>query len=91
MAYRYLPERNPGVHIEGVPLRDLTDDDLAGLPEHILGAIAAAPFYAPDDAAGFVPPAVADAAERQTRRRGAVDTKDLAAASAAASTDVAQE
>jgi hypothetical protein len=77
----YVAELNPeGLYFEGVPLRDLTDADLARQPAHIQAAVLAAPFYQ----AVATPTAVVDAADRLSRRRGAVETKEIAAAGAAA-------
>src|SRR5690349_4492316 len=99
IAFVYVPEKNPeGLHIEGVPLADLTIAQAERLPRHILAAVAAAPFYesadplASEDAGGepFVPPAVVAAADRlASRRRPAV--KDDAAAGAAAPIETVEE
>lgn len=45
-AYIYEPNSNPeGRYIDGVPLRDLSVDEVAAFPPHIQTAIEAAPFY----------------------------------------------
>lgn len=47
-TYKYLAEKNPKERtLPGVPLRDLTADDLAGWPEHIRRYIADCDFYEP--------------------------------------------
>jgi hypothetical protein len=89
VVFRYLAEQNAeGLYLDGVPLRDLTVDDMAGLPKHLAGAVASCPFYvlvtppASDDAGAvvFVPGAVAGAAARVARRHGGIATKDDSAA-----------
>lgn len=81
VVLEYVADANPdGLYFEGVPLRDLTDADLAQQPAHVQAAILAAPFYR----AVATPPAVVDAADRLARRRGAVETKESAAAGVAA-------
>lgn len=45
-VYIYDPAKNPdGAYLPGVPLRDLTEADLAELPEYLRTSIAACPFY----------------------------------------------
>lgn len=45
-AYTYDPAQNPdNAFLPGVPLRDLTDADLADLPKHLRAGVAACPFY----------------------------------------------
>lgn len=45
-ARYYDAGKNPdGAFLPGVPLRDLTDDELAALPPHLQAGVAAAPFY----------------------------------------------
>jgi hypothetical protein len=45
-VYAYQPDANLyGDAIPGVPLRDLTDADLAQLPAHLVASIAASPLY----------------------------------------------
>jgi hypothetical protein len=42
----YDPSKNPGgASLDGVPLRDLTDDDLAALPKWLLASVEACGFY----------------------------------------------
>lgn len=42
----YDPSKNPeGASLDGVPLRDLTDDDLAALPRWLLASVEACGFY----------------------------------------------
>lgn len=46
IALYYDEEKNPGGFAPvGVPLRDLTDDDLAEMPKHIKASAEAAPFF----------------------------------------------
>ena len=48
VVYRYDAEQNvAGDYIPGVPLRDLTDEDIAELGEHLAGGVAACAFYVP--------------------------------------------
>lgn len=50
----YNPDANPdGAAIPGVGLRDLTADDLAALPAHLVRSIPLAPFYRVTDPAAF--------------------------------------
>lgn len=55
-AYTYDPNNNPeGRYIDGVPLRDLSVDEVAAFLPHIQAAIKAAPFYhAIEERAHFV-------------------------------------
>lgn len=63
IAYTYLAEANTDPdgaarsYLPGVPLRDLTADEVAAMPAHIQAAIATSPIYAATDAA---PPLPAD-------------------------------
>lgn len=42
----YDPSKNPeGGYIDGVPLRDLTDDELAALPQWLRASVEACGFY----------------------------------------------
>lgn len=42
----YDAEQNPGgAFLPGVPLRDLTDEDLARLPAHLQRSVGASPLY----------------------------------------------
>lgn len=67
VAYTYDPDANPdGLYLEGVPLRDLTFEDLDRLSEPLRTALAAQPFYTLVAA----PPAE-PTAEPTTRRRRA--------------------
>ena len=44
--YTYYPDRNPELAgLPGVPLRDLTAEEVAALPEWLQASIAACPFY----------------------------------------------
>lgn len=46
VAYTYDPAANPdGLYLEGVPLRDLTFEDLDRLSQPLREALAAQPFY----------------------------------------------
>lgn len=47
IAWYYDPEKNPNdaASLPGVPLRDLTEDEVAGYPEYIQRSIAASPLY----------------------------------------------
>lgn len=46
VAYTYSPAANPdGLYLEGVPLRDLTFEDLDRLSQPLREALAAQPFY----------------------------------------------
>ncbi len=46
IAFVYDPDKNPdNLFIEGVPLRTLTADDVAGYPDWLKATIAAAPWY----------------------------------------------
>lgn len=46
LLYRYIPEKNPaGGEIPGVPLRDLTDEDITALPNHLVASVKASPMY----------------------------------------------
>lgn len=58
-------------HHPGVPLRDLTRSDLAGMPEHTLATIAASDLYeaTPEGTRAI------KAAERAAAKEAAVETK----------------
>lgn len=46
IIFKYDPKKNPQGHlIDGVPLRDLTADDLERIGEQRAKAVAGAPFY----------------------------------------------
>jgi hypothetical protein len=46
LVYTYDASLNPdGASLPGVPLRDLTADDLANVPAWLQSSIAAQPFY----------------------------------------------
>lgn len=67
-GYRYDADKNPGgAYLPGVPLRDLTADEVATFSDLTRRSIAAQPFYTPakvevqPESTAFVPPA--DAAE----------------------------
>ena len=47
IIFRYDPTKHqrPGEFLAGVPMRDLTTDDLARLPQHLVDSIAAAAFF----------------------------------------------
>lgn len=46
IAYRYLADRNPaGAYLPGVPLADLTADDVAAMPAWLQASIVACPYY----------------------------------------------
>lgn len=78
VVYRYVAERNPDrLTIPGVPLRDLTHEDLARLPMHLRAAVPLYDFYdavavtaqrAVDDAV-HVPAAVERASRRERAAR----------------------
>lgn len=45
-VYTYLSDKNPGeAHLPGVPLRDLTEADIAAMPAWLRAWVAACPFY----------------------------------------------
>lgn len=45
-VYTYVPEKNPdATYLPGVPLRDLTDEDLRALTPHLAASVAECPFY----------------------------------------------
>lgn len=53
---RYDAEKNPhGDYIPGVPLRDLTDDDLRGMGPRMAAGAAAMPCYTPVSAKALAP------------------------------------
>lgn len=48
LAYRYDPEQNPaGEYIPGVPLRDLTTEDMEALDAYLAGGVEQCAFYVP--------------------------------------------
>lgn len=87
-VYMYLPEQNPDrQYIDGVPLRDLSPDDLAALPPDRVAAVKSAPYYrevvgvlvdrpvVEDPTLATVPPAVVEAAEKDKATRRRVEVK----------------
>lgn len=45
-VYRYDPEKNPdGASLPGVPLRDLTESDVARIPKWLRKSLKECPFY----------------------------------------------
>jgi hypothetical protein len=76
ILFEYVAEQNQeGAVLDGVPLRDLTAEDLADLPRHVVHSVVAMPFYVrvgeAAEVAAFVPPAVVEAAQKPTRGRRA--------------------
>lgn len=71
IVYRYNARKNPDEGtLAGVPLRDLTDADLARLDEYMRASVAACPFYvAVDETAEHTPAAVVAAATRSRASR----------------------
>lgn len=52
IAYRYDASANPdGAFLPGVPLRDLTVEDLDALPEALRRSVPACPWYVPAEPA----------------------------------------
>jgi hypothetical protein len=46
IAFKYDAEKNPeGVWLDGVPLRDLTADEVKAMKPHYRAAVKASPFY----------------------------------------------
>lgn len=46
VIFQYDAKKNPdGLYIDGVPLGDLTDDDVAAMSSHQLAGVVAQPFY----------------------------------------------
>lgn len=46
IAYTYLEDKNPdGAYLPGVPLTDLTDEQVAAFPKWLQLSIDASPFY----------------------------------------------
>ena len=87
VVYRYLAEQNAeGLYLDGVPLRDLTADDVAELSPYLVASVAACEFYeaisppASDDTGGVV-------SVPARRRAGVATTNESAAAGVAAPTD----
>jgi len=65
VAYTYDPDANPeGLHLEGVPLRDLAFADLDRLSQPLREALAAQPFYT----LVVAPPAVLEPPAKASRR-----------------------
>lgn len=57
IVYRYNPDMNPdGAVLDGVPLRDLTAEDVDALPAHLQRSVADCLFYEPvaQDAASVI-------------------------------------
>lgn len=62
MVYTYDETKNPeGAYLAGVPLRDLTVEDVAALPEWLQRSVAACSFYQPAKKAKTVTTATATA------------------------------
>jgi hypothetical protein len=46
VVYRYLAANNPsGLFLDGVPLRDLTQEDIDELPGHLAASVAESELY----------------------------------------------
>lgn len=73
IVYRYNADMNPeGALLDGVPLRDLTAEDVAALPAHLQRSVADCLFYEPvaqDSASVLSEPAEDPVAPAPARRR----------------------